>query len=80
MRTISVELPDDLFAQFERAAKARRVTKSGLVRETIKNRLWEQLPAGNVSCYDLACYLPGSLKSQPEDLAGNQKHMGGFGG
>jgi metal-responsive CopG/Arc/MetJ family transcriptional regulator len=35
MRTISLKLPDDLLAQFDREANARRVTNSQFVRESL---------------------------------------------
>jgi hypothetical protein len=79
MRTISVKLPDDLFAQLGREAKARRVTKSRLVRERLEKGLYEQPSAGAVSCYDLARDLAGAVKGLPKDLAGNPKYMEGFG-
>jgi predicted transcriptional regulator len=36
MQTISMKLPDDLLVQLEREAKARRVTKSLVVRESLE--------------------------------------------
>jgi hypothetical protein len=77
MRTISVKLPDDLFAQLE--AKTRRVTKSWLVRESLEKGLYEQPPAGAVSCYGSARDLAGTVKGLPRDLADNPKYMEGFG-
>ena len=79
MRTISVKLPDDLLALLGREAKARRVTKSSLVRESLEKGLHEQPPAGAVSCFELARDLAGSLKGLPKDLADNPKYMEGFG-
>ena len=79
MRTISVKLPDELHSQLDRAAKARRVTKSSLVRESLEKGLHEQPPAGAVSCYDLARDLVGTVKGLPRDLADNPKYMEGFG-
>ena len=79
MRTISVKLPDVLLAQLIREAKARRVTKSSLVRESLVKGLHEQPSAGAVSCYDLARDLAGTLKGLPKDLADNPKYMEGFG-
>jgi len=79
MRTISVKLPDELLAQLARQAKARRVTKSWLVRESLERGLHEQPPAGAVSCYDLARDLAGTVKGLPKDLADNLKYMEGFG-
>jgi hypothetical protein len=79
MRTISVKLPDDLFAQLGRKARARRVTKSCLARESLETGLYEQPPAGEVSCYDLARHLAGTVKGLPKDLAENPKYLEGFG-
>jgi hypothetical protein len=79
MRRISVKLPDDLAEQLAREAKARRVTKSQLVRETLEKGLFGQPGAGAVSCYDLARDLAGVVKGLPMDLADNPKYMEGFG-
>jgi len=79
MRTISLKLPDDLLAQLEHEAKARRVTKSWLVRESLEEALSKAPPAGAVSCYDLARDLAGTVKGLPKDLAHNPKYMEGFG-
>ncbi|MEX2263040.1 MAG: CopG family transcriptional regulator [Bryobacteraceae bacterium] len=79
MQTISLKLPDDLLAQLESEAKARRVTKSWLVRESLEKALRKQAPPGAVSCYDLASDLAGSVRGLPEDLAHNPKYMEDFG-
>jgi predicted DNA-binding protein len=79
MRTISLKLPDDLLAQLAKTAKARRVTRSSLVRESLEKALHEQPRAGAVSCYDLARDLAGTVKGLPRDLAHNPKYMEGFG-
>ena len=79
MRTISVKLPDELLAQLDREAKARRVTKSSLVRESLVKGLYEQPSTGAGSCYDLARDLAGTVKGLPKDLADNSKYMKGFG-
>ncbi len=79
MRTISLKLPDDLLAQLDSEAKARRVTKSRVVRESLEQALRRRPRAGAVSCYDLAHDLAGTVKGLPEDLAGNPKYMEGFG-
>jgi hypothetical protein len=79
MQTISLKLPDDLLAQVEREAKARRVTKSSLIRESLEKSLRAHSRAGAPSCYDLSRDLAGSVKGLPKDLAENPKHMEGFG-
>jgi hypothetical protein len=79
MRTISLKLPDDLLVQLDSEAKARRVTKSSLMRESLQKELRKPSPAGEVSCYDLAHDLAGAVKGLPEDLADNPEYMEGFG-
>lgn len=79
MQTISLKLPDDLLAQLASEAKARRVTKSFLVRESLERALYKRPLGGEVSCYDLARDLAGSVKGLPENLADDQKYMDGFG-
>ena len=54
MQTISLKLPDDLLADLDREAKARRVSKSVLVRESLVAALRQRSRRGAASCYDLA--------------------------
>jgi predicted transcriptional regulator len=76
VRTISLKLPDNLLAALDRQARARRVTKSALVRESLEKTLHEQ--TDSASCYDLARDLAGTIKGLPADLAENPKYMDGF--
>jgi hypothetical protein len=66
-------------AQIASEAKARRVTKSSLIRESLEKALRPQSRVGAPSCYDLARDLAGAVKGLPEDLAQNSKYMEGFG-
>ena len=79
MQTISLKLPDDLLAELEREARARRITKSALVRESLEAALRGQRRRAAPSCYDLARDLAGTVKGLPRDLAHNPKSMEGFG-
>jgi hypothetical protein len=79
MRNISLKLPDDLLIQLDSEAKARQVTKSWLIRESLEKAFRKQSPAGKISCYDLAGDLAGTVKGLPKDLADNPKYMDGFG-
>ncbi|HTD45155.1 MAG TPA: CopG family transcriptional regulator [Bryobacteraceae bacterium] len=79
MQAISLKLPDDLLAQLSSEAKARGVTKSWLVRESLERALRKSSPEGALSCYDLARDLAGAVKGLPKDLADNPKYMQGFG-
>ena len=76
MRTISLRLPDILLAVLDRQARARRMTRSALVRESLEKTLHEQ--ADSPSCYDLARDLAGAIKGLPADLAENPKYMDGL--
>ena len=55
------------------------MTKSAFVREILEKALGGDPPVRPASCYDLAHDLAGVVKGLPEDLAGNPKHMVGFG-
>jgi predicted DNA-binding protein len=79
MRTISLKLPDDLLVQLDSEAKARRVTKSSLIRESLEKAFRKHSPADEISCYDLAGDLAGTVKGLPKDLADNPRYMDGFG-
>ena len=79
VHTISLKLPDNLLARLEKEAKARGVTKSLLVRESLEKALHPRSPDSAASCYDLAADLAGTLKGLPRDLAENPKYMEGFG-
>jgi Arc/MetJ-type ribon-helix-helix transcriptional regulator len=79
MPTISVRLPDDLLAQLDSETKARRMTKSGLVRESVEKALRRRSPASAISCHDLVRDLAGTMKGLPADLADNPEYLEGLG-
>ncbi|MBL8296431.1 MAG: ribbon-helix-helix protein, CopG family [Bryobacterales bacterium] len=79
MKTISLKLPDDLLADLESEAKARRLTKSVLVRESLEAALRQRPRRNDATCFDLSRDLAGSVRGLPPDLAHNPKHMDGFG-
>ena len=91
MTTISLKLPEPLLARLEKESRARRTTKSSMVRECLKKQLparapsvegLPKLPPGD-SCYDKS--LPVMKKIWKRggrglpDLATNPKYMKGFG-
>jgi hypothetical protein len=78
MKTISLKLPQDLLTQLEKEAKARGITKSLLVRDSLEKALRHAAP-GAASCYELAQDLAGAVAGLPKDLAVNPKYMDGFG-
>ena len=77
MKTLVVKIPDELDAELTRAAKARHVTKSALVRERLKH-VPESGSVG-VSLWDRMKDLVISNDELPTDLSSNKKHMAGYG-
>ena len=91
MTTISLKLPEPLLARLEKESRARRTTKSSLVRECLE----KQLPVKTASVKALPKLLPGESvydkalpvlkkawarnRNLPRDLATNPKYMEGFG-
>jgi predicted transcriptional regulator len=74
-----LKLPDDLLAELEKEAKARRLTKSVLVRQSLETALRRQPRRTAASCYDLARDLAGSVHGLQPDLAHNPQYMDRFG-
>jgi hypothetical protein len=74
MRTLTVKLPDPLFAEIESAARARKVAKSEIVRErlersqTAKTSLWSRME-------DLVI----QTDKLPPDLSSNKEHLKNYG-
>ncbi|MHB8522481.1 MAG: hypothetical protein ACYDH9_17225 [Limisphaerales bacterium] len=90
MNTISLKLPDHLLTRLEKESRARRTTKSSVVRECLEKQLPDKAPPPNLpklppgeSFYEKA--LPILKKAWkrngrlPRDLATNPKYMKGFG-
>ena len=78
MRTISLKLPEHLLTELDRVSKARGVTKSAVVRESLAQALRPKSKQNRISCYDLAHDLAGKMKGLPRDLATNPKYTDGF--
>jgi len=78
MKTLTIKVPDELFAEIAKAAEIRRVPKSEIARERLEgNRkaggasgqtLWERME-------DLVI----SDDSLPKDLSANKAHLKGYG-
>lgn len=90
MNTISLKLPEQLLSRLEKESRARRTTKSSLVRECLEKQLPKKTPLAGLpklppgeSFYDKA--LPILKKAWARrgrgarDLATNPKYMEGFG-
>ncbi|MEE4607477.1 MAG: CopG family transcriptional regulator [Desulfobacteraceae bacterium] len=78
MKTISLKLPESLFAVLAQTAEKRGESKSTIVREAIESFVAGQVSKQNVSCLDLAKDLAGCIEG-PEDLSINKELMRGYG-
>jgi hypothetical protein len=72
MKTLTVRLPDALVAQIEAESRARKVTKSDVVRERLAApaSTTEERPAA----LQAIAHLIGSVKGLPADLSANKKN------
>ena len=78
MKTLSLKLPESLFAKLTSTARERGENRSVLMREAIEAFIKEDNKSPKGSCLDLAKDLAGCVDG-PVDLSFNQKHMRGYG-
>jgi hypothetical protein len=71
MKTITVRLPEALFAAIAAEARARRISKSDVVRERLQGSARAQEPGSPP--YGLADVI-GSADGLPADLSARKKH------
>jgi len=70
MKTLTVRLPDTLVADIEAESRARKVTKSDVVRERLSGSpTADQRPPS----FQAIAHLVGSVKGLPTDLSSNKK-------
>ena len=74
MKTLTVKLPDPVFAEIAATAKARKVSKSEIVRE----RLSQGTRASN-SLWDRMEDLVIDRDTLPKDLSANKEHLKNYG-
>jgi Arc/MetJ-type ribon-helix-helix transcriptional regulator len=72
VKTLTIRLPDSLAAQIEQESRARRVSKSDVVRERLRQP--QPVQAGKRGTMrELAGDLIGSVEGLPSDLSTNKK-------
>ena len=74
MKTLTVKLPDPLFAEIESAARSRKVTKSEIVRERL-----ERAKSAKASLWSQMQDLVVNDNSLPRDLSSNKEHLRQYG-
>jgi hypothetical protein len=78
MPTITCKVSPDLAARLTAASRARRTTKSVVVREILEAQLSRRAGRQELRAYDLVKHLAGCL-SGPRDLSHHRRHMEDFG-
>ena len=78
MKTLSLKLPERLHALLNAAVLERHKAKSELVREALNAYLTSKAGYRQGSFAALTDDLAGRIKGPP-DLAGNSRHLEGFG-
>jgi Arc/MetJ-type ribon-helix-helix transcriptional regulator len=68
MKTLTVRLPDKLAEQIEAESRARKVSKSDIVRDRLASAEPKRAPS-----FDDIAHLAGSVKGLPADLSTNKK-------
>ena len=80
MNTLSIKLPESLLQRLDQECRARRLSKSAVVRAALERELEQAKSSRATYCYDLAHDLAGSVRKKlPKDLATNPKYMKSFG-
>ena len=74
MKTLTVKLPDPLFAEISRVAEQRKVPKSEIVRERL-----EQGASAGISLWQRMEDLVVRDDAAPRDLSSNKNHLAGYG-
>ena len=76
MKTLTIKLPDALFAEIAGAAKARNVPKSEIVRERLVRK---PITSKRASLWSGMEDLVIEEDALPTDLSSNRKHLKGYG-
>ena len=74
VKTLTVKISDPLFAEIQATARARKVTKSAVVRERL-----EKATGSELSLWDRMKDLVIKDGSLPRDLSSNKEHLRGYG-
>lgn len=78
MKTLSIKVPDSLFAEIASAAETRKVPKSEIVRERLAGKP-AVAHASKTSLWTRMEDLVIRADSLPADLSSNKAHMKGYG-
>ncbi len=74
MPTITCKIPPQLAARLSAMSRARRTTKSLIIREILERQLTGRTARHELRAYDLVNHLVGRL-SGPRDLSHHPRHL-----
>jgi Arc/MetJ-type ribon-helix-helix transcriptional regulator len=77
--TISLKVPNELVSRMDALARAKRTSRSALLREALEEKLEIAARRTSLSLYEQSADLCGAGSSGLVDLASNPKHLDGFG-
>lgn len=78
MKTMTLRMPESLFAKLTERAKRKGATRSELVRRILGEHLDTGPSANGLSVLAVARDLAGKVRG-PEDLSVNPEHLRGYG-
>ncbi len=78
MKTLTIKVPDALFAEIANAARVRKVPKSEIARERLMQRS-TKTKAVKTSMWDQMEDLVIQSDSLPADLSSNKAHLKSYG-
>ncbi len=79
MTTISLKVPDELVSRMDAMARAKRTSRSALLRDALEEKLKAADIKAPPSLFERSADLCGMGSSRLRDLASNPKHLDGFG-
>ena len=79
MTTVTTKIPPALTSKLNAEAKARRISKSQIIRELLEKHFKANGKKRPQTFGEVAGHLIGSIKGGPRDLSTNSKYMEGFG-
>ncbi|MDQ2918798.1 MAG: ribbon-helix-helix domain-containing protein [Verrucomicrobiota bacterium] len=79
MKTLTLKVPDNLFAEIASDARARNLSKSEIVRERLTRKPVGPVKSANASLWSRMADLVIQHDSLPSDLSTNKIHLKGYG-
>lgn len=79
MTTIPLKVPDELVSRMDAMARAKKTSRSALLREALEEKLKESARKAPLNLYEQSADLCGMGSSGLGNLASNSRHLDGFG-